>query len=139
MRYLQIFISAALLVVINTASATDLQVNISGIIEPEGSIRVSLFPQDKKEPFPQPVDVKQLATDARIEGVSVVFKNIDAGTYAISVLHDKNNNSEMDTFFGIPQEPYGNSGEYTRFKPNYEDSKFEVKNQKSITIEIKVH
>jgi uncharacterized protein (DUF2141 family) len=44
----------------------------------------------------------------------------------------------MDTFLGIPKEPYGNSGEYTSLKPDYEDSKFEVDNQ-NLTIEIEVH
>lgn len=122
----------------NVAIAADIQVRITGIEEPEGFIRVTLFPQSKKNQFPQPEDVKQLVTEAKTEGVSVAFKDINTGTYAISVLHDKNNNGEMDTFLGIPQEPYGNSGEYTRFKPDYEDSKFEVTN-KNLTIDIEVH
>ncbi|RKZ68050.1 MAG: DUF2141 domain-containing protein, partial [Gammaproteobacteria bacterium] len=97
----------------NVALAADIQVNITGIEKPDGFIRVALFPESKEEQFPQPVDVKQLATEAKTVGVSVVFKDISTGTYAISVVHDKNNNSKMDTFLGIPQEPYGNSGKYT--------------------------
>lgn len=37
----------------------------------------------------------------------VIFKNIHHGIYAVSVLHDENNNGLMDkNFFGIPTEGY---------------------------------
>ena len=138
MKHSLLFLLTTFIFAINEALAADIQVNISGIEEPEGYIRVALFPRSEEDQFPQPVDVKQLATQAKIEGVSVIFRAVSNGTYAISVLHDLNNNSEMDTFLGIPKEPYGNSGEYTSLKPDYEDSKFEVDNQ-NLTIEIEVH
>ncbi|RKZ44039.1 MAG: hypothetical protein DRQ58_11870 [Gammaproteobacteria bacterium] len=138
MKYLLLFLCTTFIAITNVALAADIQVNITGIEKPDGFIRVALFPESKEEQFPQPVDVKQLATEAKTVGVSVVFKDISTGTYAISVVHDKNNNSKMDTFLGIPQEPYGNSGDYTSFKPNYEDSKFNVSNQ-NLSINIEVH
>ena len=138
MKFPQLLLITTLITTSNATLAADVQVNITGIEEAEGTIRVALFPESKEQQFPQPVDVKQLAGEAKIEGVTVVFKNVSTGTYAISVLHDKNDNSEMDTFLGIPKEPYGNSGEYTSLKPDYEDSKFNVSNQ-NLIIEIEVH
>ncbi len=41
-------------------------------------------------------------------------------------------------FIGIPSEPYGNSGEYTSFKLDYEESNFIVAD-KNIVIEIEAH
>ena len=122
----------------NIAHAADIQVNIIGIEENKGVIRVALFSSTRKDTFPVPSDDIQQTVKANTNGVSLKFTNVSAGEYAISVLHDKNSNNEMDTFIGIPSEPYGNSGEYTSFKPDYEESNFIVAD-KNIVIEIEVH
>ena len=136
MKYINIII--LLTTLLNVAHAADIQVNIKGIEENEGEIRVSLFSSVIKDAFPVPSNDIQQTVKANTDGVSLKFTNVSAGEYAISVLHDKNNNNEMDTIIGIPSEPYGNSGEYTSFKPDYDESKFIV-TDKSIIIEIEVH
>jgi uncharacterized protein (DUF2141 family) len=138
MKHTLLLLLTTLMLTTNTAIAADIHVNIDNIEETEGSIRVALFPENKKEQFPDPIDVNGLVTEAKTEGASVVFKDISAGTYAISVYHDINNNNKLDTFLGIPKEPYGNSGKYTYFKPDYEDSKFNVTDQ-NLKIEIEIH
>ncbi len=122
-----------------SANAADIQVNITGIDESKGSIIVELYSSSIKENFPMPGDAIERKVKADTKGVTVVFKDVSEGEHAISMIHDVNSNNEMDTsFLGIPQEPYGNSGEYTNFKPNYEDSKFIVKD-KNINLTIEVH
>jgi uncharacterized protein (DUF2141 family) len=69
---------------------------------------------------------------------SVVFKAVPTGTYAISYIHDANNNGEMDAnFMGIPKEDYGCSNNAKGFMgpPKWEDAKFEL--TKPIEIVIK--
>jgi uncharacterized protein (DUF2141 family) len=136
MKYINIIILFTIL--LNVAYAADIEVNIKGIEENEGVIRAGLFSSAIKYAFPVPSNGIQQTVKANTNGVSLKFSNVSAGEYAISVLHDKNNNNEMDTVIGIPSEPYGNSGEYTSFKPDYEESKFIV-TDKSIVIEIIVH
>ncbi len=69
----------------------------------------------------------------------VTFKNIPKGEYAVSFVHDENDNKKMDTnFFGIPKEDYGCSNNARGFMgpPKYEDAKFQLIENKTIDIKI---
>lgn len=68
---------------------------------------------------------------------SVTFEDIPNGVYAVSIFHDENDNGKMDTnFFGIPSEDYGCSNDAKGFMgpPQWEDAKFQLRENKSITI-----
>lgn len=68
---------------------------------------------------------------------TATFEKIPKGTYAISIFHDENNNGKMDTnFMGIPKEDYGSSNNAKGFMgpPKWKDAKFELNENKSITI-----
>jgi len=57
------------------------------------------------------------------------FDDVAEGTYAISVIHDANNNKKFDTnFLGIPTEGYGASQNKLPFAaaPKFDDNKFTV-------------
>lgn len=42
---------------------------------------------------------------------SVIFRGLTAGRYAVSVFHDQNSNTKLDTnLFGVPKEPWGTTG-----------------------------
>jgi len=60
--------------------------------------------------------------------VSLTFENVEAGTFAIMVMHDANDNKQMDMEpNGMPKESYGTSGEMNMYgPPSFETSKFEV-------------
>lgn len=80
---------------------------------------------------------KSAKSEIANQSCSIVFKDIPEGTYAVSIFHDENNNGKMDTnFFGIPTEDYGCSNGATGFfgPPKWNDAKFELKENKSITI-----
>jgi uncharacterized protein (DUF2141 family) len=70
---------------------------------------------------------------------SITFEAIPEGVYAVSVFHDENDNGKMDTnFFGIPNEDYGCSNNASGFMgpPKWTDAKFQLKDNKSITIKL---
>lgn len=49
---------------------------------------------------------------------SVQFEDLSPGLYAVSIVHDENENGELDSFIGIPREGFGFSGnEAPRFGP----------------------
>ena len=64
--------------------------------------------------------------------VNASFKNLEPGFYAVSVLHDENNNGVLDTnFLGIPTEGIGTSNNAKSLfgPPSFEDSKFSINNK----------
>lgn len=69
--------------------------------------------------------------------VSIMFKNLKPGDYAIAFFQDLNDNAKLDTkLFGIPAEPIGisNYDHKATTPPTYKKAKFEIK--KDIKIEI---
>ncbi|MDP4535120.1 DUF2141 domain-containing protein [Alkalimonas collagenimarina] len=72
---------------------------------------------------------------------TLIFNDVVAGTYAVSVFYDVNDNGKLDTnLFGIPKEPTGVSNNVTgrNGPPKFEDASFEVKTGQSIQLQIRV-
>jgi len=134
------FISAIILSTIFTANAQEnsytLTVNISGLNSDDGTIMIGLY--TGKENFLKKRFRGGVTTIKNKKSV-VVFKDIPKGEYAVSFVHDENNNKKMDTnFLGIPTEDYGCSNNATGFMgpPKYNDAKFQLTENKEINIEI---
>lgn len=114
----------------------DLTINISGLNSDKGTLLVGIY--NKKENFLK----NQYKGDiAKIEDKKsvVVFKKLPKGEYAVSFVHDENNNKKMDTnFLGIPKEDYGCSNNARGFMgpPKYDDAKFQLEENKEIVIKI---
>lgn len=67
------------------------------------------------------------------------FENVPAGTYAVSVMHDENDNRKLDkNFLGIPSEGYGVSNNHTHAlsAPTWAESKFVVERGKNVGLSI---
>ena len=114
----------------------NLTVHISGLNSDKGIVMIGIY--NKKETFLK----KQFKGDLlKIQNKKavVIFKNLPKGEYAVSFVHDENNNKKMDTnFFGIPKEDYGCSNNATGFMgpPKYDDAKFQFTENKTIEIKI---
>ena len=67
--------------------------------------------------------------------VTVIFKNVAAGEYAIIAMHDENDNKQMDMQNGMPLESYGMSGGTSFGPPNFGDAKVKVSDK---DLEIKI-
>ena len=81
----------------------------------------------------------QGATSIITKGKStVIFKNVEAGEYAIICYHDKNNNDKMDfKANGMPLEDYGASNNNMSFgPPQFNDAKFSVI-EENVSLEIR--
>jgi uncharacterized protein (DUF2141 family) len=89
------------------ALAADLLVRITGLQAPLGQVGCALFASEKG--FPMDNASARLGwqpADAR--GVTCRYTNLPAGTYALSIGHDRNGNRRVDTnFLGMPTEPWG--------------------------------
>lgn len=117
-------------------STVNLTINISGLNSDKGTLMVGIY--NKEELFLKKQFKGSLAKIKNKKSV-VIFKDLPKGEYAVSFVHDENNNKKMDTnFFGIPKEDYGCSNNATGFMgpPKYSDAKFILSEDKTIHIEI---
>lgn len=115
----------------------DITVNISGLESSEGKLLIGLY--SSEESF---LDkrFKSIISEISKKTGKVIFKDIPNGTYAISFIHDENDNGKMDTnFLGVPKESYGCSNNAKGFMgpPKWKDAKFELNGQDKI-IDIKL-
>lgn len=118
----------------------EIVVNVSGLRTEKGKCLLYLY--NNKSGFP--TDAKKAintTTGSILNGKStLILKGIADGEYAISVIHDENDNSVLDTnFLGMPKEGVGVSNNAKGFfgPPSYEDSKIQV-NKKSFTTNITI-
>ncbi|TXC63973.1 DUF2141 domain-containing protein [Sphingosinicella ginsenosidimutans] len=99
--------AAALLLAAGTARATDLEVQIHGLRNMRGSIELCLTRSPAHFPdctgSPGMVSRTVRAADAG----SVLFRGLPPGDYAVSVIHDENDDGRLNTFVGIPREGFG--------------------------------
>jgi uncharacterized protein (DUF2141 family) len=115
----------------------DLEVTVKNIKEQKGSIRVGLFTNEK--------DFLKKVSDGKIVKVSgkeitVVFENLNPGEYAVSVIHDENENGELDSnMFGIPKEGFGfgNNAMGTFGPPSFDKAKISLSKNEKQVIELK--
>jgi uncharacterized protein (DUF2141 family) len=102
------------------------EVIVKNIRAPKGSIRIGLF-TNQKDFMKTPVQgrvVKAIGTE-----VTVVFEDLPAGDYAISVIHDENENGELDSNkMGIPKEgfAFGNNAMGSFGPPAFEKAKISL-------------
>ncbi|HEY9045160.1 MAG TPA: DUF2141 domain-containing protein [Ohtaekwangia sp.] len=116
---------------------TKLQVTVKKIKGHKGDILVGLFDNDKD--FPRNAKEGKIAK-ATSDQVTVVFENLKPGKYAISVLHDANQNKDMDkNKLGIPKEGFGfsNNAMGAVGPPSFEKAQIDLlPDQKDLDISI---
>jgi uncharacterized protein (DUF2141 family) len=113
-----------------------LTVNIAGLNSNKGSLLVGIY--NKEDHFLK-TRFKSAIIKITDKKSMVIFKDIPKGEYAVSFVHDENDNKKMDTnFIGIPKEDFGCSNNATGFMgpPKYEDAKFILAENKTIDIKI---
>jgi uncharacterized protein (DUF2141 family) len=103
-----------------------LELTVKNINGSAGTIRVGLFNNSE--------DFLKNAIQGRVvkilsKEVKVIFENLPKGEYAVSVIHDANENEKLDTdFLGIPKEGFGfgNNAMGTFGPPDFEKAKIKI-------------
>ena len=115
-----------------------ISVTVSNIPSDKGEVIISLF--DNANDFLEK-PVKTIKVPAAEGSVSASFEGVAAGDYAIAVIHDKNENGELDTnFMGIPKERYGwsNNPSPTFRAAHWEEALFSLKSGDAPQFSIKL-
>ena len=114
-----------------TTGTANLTVHMTGARNAKGKIRVALFRGSKGFPndASQAVHTQTADIDPQTLSAQVVFADIPAGVYAVSVFHDENMNEKLDkNFMGVPKEGYGasNNPKKKMGPPNFDETKFQL-------------
>jgi uncharacterized protein (DUF2141 family) len=103
-----------------------LSIEVTNIKNTSGNIMVGLF--NNEETFLKDAVIGQ-TIKASDEKIVVTFKNVPMGEYAISVIHDENENGELDAnMVGIPKEgfAFGNNAMGAFGPPSFDKAKVKL-------------
>ena len=138
--FMNVFLSLLSLFILNQSSTNyDLTINVKGFPSSKGEAYIAIyratdaFPVYGKQYIGKAIAIKK--NEARI-----IFTGLSAGSYAVAVYHDKNNNKILDkNYLGIPIESYGfsNNARRTFSAPSFEEASFMVSDHKTINITVK--
>lgn len=123
------------------SSETSITIEITNIKHPKGTLRLGVFRAGNtfgstytKPDFGQMVAVTGKSTERTV-------LSLPPGRYALALYHDMNDNWKLDkNFVGYPKEPFGFSNNYRPIftGPSFEDCVFEVKENGSSLLKIKL-
>jgi uncharacterized protein (DUF2141 family) len=112
-----------------TEETGSIKVQVPNVSSSTGEVLFGLYTEDNfmKEP------VVGLKSEIKDGVATVQFENVEKGTYAILVMHDKNLNQKMDfDTSGHPVEDYGSSNNvHAMGPPTWESTKFEYSGKDS--------
>lgn len=106
----------------------NLEVVIKNVKTPQGTVMVGLF--TSADEFLKKTAIGKVVKATGNE-VTVVFENLKPGDYAVSVIHDENENGELDSnFIGIPKEgfAFGNNAMGAFGPPTFDKAKIKLAN-----------
>jgi uncharacterized protein (DUF2141 family) len=116
---------------------SSLEIHLNNVKSKKGSIQFGLFTTEA-DYLKNPVEKKIIKSTGK--DVTVVFENLQPGDYALSVIHDENENGELDSnALGIPKEgfAFGNNALGSFGPPPFEKAKITIADQ-NVKQEIKL-
>lgn len=113
----------------NATASSTLIVHVNGIHTSKGVIRLLIFNSQDGWPDVRDKSFRHASLPANGSAVTFTIPNVPAGSYAISVLHDENENHKLDRdLFGRPKEGigFGNNPKIGFTKPGLRESSVQV-------------
>jgi len=122
---LMILAASATLFGAGAVQAGDVTVNLTGVQARGGELLVALQTRDQ---FQQRAGMADIVANPAAGSVTLTFRDVPAGDYALSVLHDENGDHQMQASdIGIPMEGWASSrGAELRSAPTFDMVKVSV-------------
>jgi len=117
------------------ASAADLIIVIEGVKNSSGHILAAIYGDEST--FLDTTNAKTLLRENAASTVRLVAHDLPAGSYAVSAIHDENDNGKLDrNFMNIPTEGFGFSNDAlgNAGPPKFEQARFDFDGKKDKTI-----
>lgn len=85
-----------------------IQVSVTNLRNNKGHVLISLFKDGVGYPDKPEKAFKKAKVPVSNRTASLTFESVPAGSYAIAILHDENDDAKMNTnILGLPKEGYG--------------------------------
>lgn len=119
------------------SQTSNLTIIVEGAENDKGKIFMALSPDEAD--YKKKDDAFKEAEVSIANGKATHTFSLPAGTYAVKVFHDENNNGELDTnFIGIPKEGVGFSNNPSLMgMPSFDKVSFQLNGDKTVKIELK--
>ncbi|MBQ4822408.1 DUF2141 domain-containing protein [Aquimarina sp. MMG016] len=139
MKTLALFLLMITLNFVSNAQDTKgitITVTVPNVTSSDGKVMFGLYDENT---FMKAAPIKSEKSEITDGTAEITFTNVPEGTYAISCVHDANDNNRMDfEANGMPKESYGVSNNNMSYGPPiWSDAKFEVGNE-DLTLEIRM-
>ena len=109
------------------AAAAELSLTLQGLRSERGQVRLCLTRNPRH--FPNCAgDPQALRRSLPTSQAASLSLEVPPGNYALSVIHDENNNGRLDTFLRVPREGFGfsrNPG-IRMGPPRFEETRFNI-------------
>ena len=117
-----------------------LTVEVNGLQNSKGIVQFALYNKDGTIPDEDYKKCCKILKEKIQNGSSIVtFNNLPLGKYAVNILHDENENGEIDKGFILPIEGVGFSN-YESIgltnRPNFSKASFELNCDKKISVKV---
>lgn len=125
----------------SAAPNADLIIKLENVRNSKGKLRLALYKGQDGYPDNSKKAARLVSVQAKEGTVEVVVEGLPTGNYAVALLHDENENGEMDTnMVGYPKEGYGfSNNNLPAFRaPRYDEAAFELtKSKQELAIRIR--
>lgn len=99
-------LSAAVPAQPHPSTTTDLTIEIAGLRNAHGVIKLCLTPNPHDFPDCKGRDAIAGTVKASRSAIRYTFRAVPTGAYAIAAFHDANGNGKLDTIIGLPKEGF---------------------------------
>jgi uncharacterized protein (DUF2141 family) len=114
---------AALILTTGSAAAETVTITLTGVQARPGPIKASL---NTREQFLRAAPAYEAVAEPAVGGVTLTFRDVAPGDYALMVMHDLNGNDRFD--YGTDGWAFSNSAQPMMGPPVFEERKFTVSN-----------
>ena len=117
-----------------------LTVEVKELQNSKGVVQFALYNKDGTIPDEDYKKCCKILKEKIQNGTSkVTFSNLPVGKYAVNILHDENENGEIDKGFVLPIEGVGFSNYQSiglTNRPNFSKASFELKSDRKIAVKV---
>lgn len=139
MKYSPLFF--CLFLISNSFLAQTLHIQVSGIRNSKGNIRLAFYLDAKSFDAEKPMFIRKVSkVEIKNDQLKVSYNDLKTGVYGIAILDDENANDKMDYGWVLPKEGFGFSDYYHSgmTRPKFESFDFVLKDEiKLVTIKVR--
>lgn len=123
------------------ASAQTLTIQLSGLRNTSGNIRLAFYSNAQSFDDEKPLFVRKVTKQELLKNKGLItYNDLKPGVYGIAILDDENTNDKMDYGWVLPEEGFGFSDYYHSgmTRPTFEKFDFVLEKENTKTVQIKV-